>query len=150
MGKRALVALLSLSRGTRGLSAVCDFGISWSHSPTIFAAYVQIPYLNLHAQLSRLNEVYLQLLPFSVYANSKGTSESMPPLVYQRNAIKVVFRSQTDGDSKLYAGWETSTQALHFYLKTYAAISHAHLFHFWKQVKLSGSCLSTFHGFGST
>ena len=33
---------------------------------------------------------------------------------------------------------------------TYAAISHAHLFRVWKQIKLSGSCLSTFHGFGST
>ena len=37
-----------------------------------------------------------------------------------------------------------------FSLKTYAAISHSHLFRVWKQVKLSGSCLSTFHGFGST
>ena len=35
-------------------------------------------------------------------------------------------------------------------LKTFAAISHAHLFRVWKQVKLSGSCLSTFHRFGST
>ena len=49
MGKRELVALLSLSswclvidlcvallRGAMGLSAVCDCGISWSYSLTIF------------------------------------------------------------------------------------------------------------------
>ena len=35
-------------------------------------------------------------------------------------------------------------------LKTYAAISHAHLSRVWKQVKLPGSCLSTCYGFGST
>ena len=35
-------------------------------------------------------------------------------------------------------------------LKTYAAISNAHLSRVWKRVKLSGSCLSTINGFGST
>ena len=35
-------------------------------------------------------------------------------------------------------------------LKTYAAISHAHLSRVWKQEKLSGSCLLTFYGFWST
>ena len=35
-------------------------------------------------------------------------------------------------------------------LKTYAAISNAHLSRAWKRVKLSGSCLSTINGFGST
>ena len=35
-------------------------------------------------------------------------------------------------------------------LKTYVAFSHVHLSLVWKQVKLSGSCLSTFYGFGST
>ena len=34
-------------------------------------------------------------------------------------------------------------------LKTYAAISNAHLFRVCKRGKLSGSCLSTFNGFGS-
>ena len=34
-------------------------------------------------------------------------------------------------------------------LKTYAAISNAHLSRAWKRVKLSGSCLSTINGFGS-
>ena len=34
-------------------------------------------------------------------------------------------------------------------LKTYAAISNAHLFRVCKQGKLSGSCLSTLNGFGS-
>ena len=36
------------------------------------------------------------------------------------------------------------------YLKTYAAISNAHLFRVCKRGKLSGSCLSTLNGFGST
>ena len=35
-------------------------------------------------------------------------------------------------------------------LKTYAAFSNAHLSRVWKRVKLSGSCLSTIKGFGST
>ena len=35
-------------------------------------------------------------------------------------------------------------------LKTYAAISNAHLSRVWKRVKLSGSCLATFNGFVST
>ena len=35
-------------------------------------------------------------------------------------------------------------------LKTYAAISNAHLSRVWKQVKLSGSCLSIINGIGST
>ena len=35
-------------------------------------------------------------------------------------------------------------------LKAYAAISNAHLSRVLKQVKLSGSCLSTINGFGST
>ena len=35
-------------------------------------------------------------------------------------------------------------------LKTYAAISNAHLFRACKRGKLSGSCLSTLNGFGST
>ena len=35
-------------------------------------------------------------------------------------------------------------------LKTYAAISNAHLSRVCKRGKLSGSCLSTFNGFGST
>ena len=34
-------------------------------------------------------------------------------------------------------------------LKTYAAISNAHLFRVCKRGKLSGSCLSTLNGFGS-
>ena len=34
-------------------------------------------------------------------------------------------------------------------LKTYAAISNAHLFRVCKLGKLSGSCLSTLNGFGS-
>ena len=38
---------------------------------------------------------------------------------------------------------------LHLYLKTYAAISNAHLFRVCKRGKLSGSCLSTLNGFGS-
>ena len=37
-----------------------------------------------------------------------------------------------------------------WYLKTYAAISNAHLSRFCKRGKLSGSCLSTLNGFGST
>ena len=37
-----------------------------------------------------------------------------------------------------------------FDLKTYAAISNAHLSHVCKRGKLSGSCLSTLNGFGST
>ena len=37
-----------------------------------------------------------------------------------------------------------------FALKTYAAISNAHLFRVCKRGKLSGSCLSTLNGFGST
>ena len=36
-----------------------------------------------------------------------------------------------------------------FTLKTYAAISNAHLFRVCKRGKLSGSCLSTLNGFGS-
>ena len=36
-----------------------------------------------------------------------------------------------------------------FLLKTYAAISNAHLFRVCKRGKLSGSCLSTLNGFGS-
>ena len=35
-------------------------------------------------------------------------------------------------------------------LKTYAAISNAHLYRVCKRGKLSGSCLSTLNGFGST
>ena len=35
------------------------------------------------------------------------------------------------------------------FLKTYAAISNAHLFRVCKRGKLSGSCLSTLNGFGS-
>ena len=35
-------------------------------------------------------------------------------------------------------------------LKTYAAISNAHLSRVCKRRKLSGSCLSTLNGFGST
>ena len=35
-------------------------------------------------------------------------------------------------------------------LKTYAAISNAHLSRVWKRVKLSGSCRSTINGLGST
>ena len=35
-------------------------------------------------------------------------------------------------------------------LKTYAAISNAHLSRVCKLGKLSGSCLSTLNGFGST
>ena len=35
-------------------------------------------------------------------------------------------------------------------LKTYEAISYAHLSRVWKLVKLSGSCLSTINGFGLT
>ena len=35
-------------------------------------------------------------------------------------------------------------------LKTYAAISNAHISHVLKRVKVSGSCLSTINGFGST
>ena len=35
-------------------------------------------------------------------------------------------------------------------LKTYAAISNAHLSRVCKREKLSGSCLSTINGFGST
>ena len=35
-------------------------------------------------------------------------------------------------------------------LKTYAPISNAHLSHVCKRGKLSGSCLSTLNGFGST
>ena len=35
-------------------------------------------------------------------------------------------------------------------LKTYAAISNAHLSRVWKRGKLSGSCFSTINGFGST
>ena len=37
-----------------------------------------------------------------------------------------------------------------FSLKTYAAISNAHLSRVCKRGKLSGSCLSTINGFGST
>ena len=36
-----------------------------------------------------------------------------------------------------------------FHLKTYAAVSNAHLFRVCKRGKLSGSCLSTLNGFGS-
>ena len=36
------------------------------------------------------------------------------------------------------------------HLKTYAAISNAHLFRVCKRGKMSGSCLSTLNGFGST
>ena len=39
---------------------------------------------------------------------------------------------------------------LHIKLKTYAAISNAHLSRVCKRGKLSGSCLSTLNGFGST
>ena len=35
-------------------------------------------------------------------------------------------------------------------LKTYSAISNAHLFRVCKRGKMSGSCLSTLNGFGST
>ena len=35
-------------------------------------------------------------------------------------------------------------------LKTYAAISNAHLSLAWKPIKLSGSCLSTINRFGLT
>ena len=35
-------------------------------------------------------------------------------------------------------------------LKTYAAISNAHLSRIWKQVKMSRSCFSTIYGFRST
>ena len=41
-------------------------------------------------------------------------------------------------------------QKVKYHLKTYAAISNAHLSRVWKRVKLSGSCLSTINGFGST
>ena len=42
------------------------------------------------------------------------------------------------------------TLVLQLYLKTYAAISNAHLSRVCKRGKLSGSCLSTLNGFGST
>ena len=49
------------------------------------------------------------------------------------------------------AVWSGSTLfAIEASLKTYAAISNAHLFRFFKRGKLSGSCLSTLNGFGST
>ena len=35
-------------------------------------------------------------------------------------------------------------------LKTYAAISNAHLSRIWKKVMMSGSCFSTIYGFRST
>ena len=39
---------------------------------------------------------------------------------------------------------------LYLILRTYAAISNAHLSRVWKRVKLSWPCLSTINGFGST
>ena len=48
MGKKELVAFLvsrdgrvALPRGAVGLSVVCDCGISWSYSLTIFQAFQQ-------------------------------------------------------------------------------------------------------------
>ena len=46
-----------------------------------------------------------------------------------------------------YFYWEV---ILIFALKTYAAISNAHLSRVWKRIQLSGSCLSTISKFGST
>ena len=40
--------------------------------------------------------------------------------------------------------------AMRYTLKTYAAISNAHLSRVCKRGKLSGPCLSTLNGFGST
>ena len=45
---------------------------------------------------------------------------------------------------------ESSHVAYQISLKTYAAISNAHLSRVYKRGKLSGSCLSTLNGFGST
>ena len=44
---------------------------------------------------------------------------------------------------------ERIIKAYYLFLKTYAAISNAHLFRVCKRGKLSGSCLSTLNGFGS-
>ena len=46
--------------------------------------------------------------------------------------------------------FEIYTPSIPVVLKTYAAISNAHLSHVCKRGKLSGSCLSTLNGFGST
>ena len=44
-----------------------------------------------------------------------------------------------------------TTSRIYFmiHLKTYAAISNAHLYRVWKRVKLSVSCLSTIKGDGN-
>ena len=48
-----------------------------------------------------------------------------------------------------YTGARMLDSFYHMTLKTYAAISNAHLFRVCKRGKLSGSCLSTLNGFGS-
>ena len=48
-----------------------------------------------------------------------------------------------------YFIFKTKYQKQYPTLKTYAAISNAHLFRVCKRGKLSGSCLSTLNGFGS-
>ena len=64
---------------------------------------------------------------------------------------RVVWRDKTVLRTlELWCTWCTCFLCFSQFLKTYAAISNAHLFRVCKRGKLSGSCLSTLNGFGST
>ena len=60
----------------------------------------------------------------------------------------IFYEGQSKINEPYFRKFESSKMDM--YLKTYAAISNAHLSRIWKRVKLSGSCLSTINGFGST
>ena len=60
----------------------------------------------------------------------------------------VVFSRQNSLGAHYCLGAATGSESKR--LKTYAAISNAHLSRVCKRGKLSGSCLSTLNGFGST
>ena len=90
----------------------------------------------------------------SRYLTSTSRYQSRPSMYIRglipRNSMELAEAVPIEILSSGYQVYNCNKQLNSFILKTYAAISNAHLSHVWKRVKLSGSCISTISGFGST
>ena len=96
-----------------------------------------------------------------VYMHGSRDGDRGPDLALKNHKKNIKFLTNTSPDSlknnashhrhasKTPFKWRFADRPMMAHLKTYAAISNAHLFRVCKRGKLSGSCLSTLNGFGS-
>ena len=114
--------------------------------------YVQ---LTLNARIATKVVCFSRLLKTSM-ANSVDPDQTAP--IGSVGSVPMLFASMLKLSVMLDNYLQQTTSADDIFrcifflgaLKTYAAISNAHLSRVCKRGKLSGSCLSTLNGFGST